>query len=109
MTAARLDSAGSLIEVVFDAVSCPAPGYNLLYGSLANVATSTLDGGVCGIGAGNFQWTSVPAGDLFFLVVGFDGNDTESRWGDATIGERNGLTASGECGASLKNISTSCP
>jgi hypothetical protein len=73
------------------------------------VATSTLDGSACGIGAGSFEWVGVPSGDLFFLAVGFDGGEVESRWGDGVSGERNGLAASGECGAMLKNISLTCP
>jgi hypothetical protein len=109
LTAARLDTAGTQIDIVFDATSCPAPGHNLLYGALSNVATGALDGSACGIGSGSYTWSAVPAGDLFFLVVGFDGNDVESRWGDSAFGERNGLTASGECGASLKNVALTCP
>ena len=63
-----------------------------------------------GHSAGNFQWTGVPAGNLFFLVVGTDGAGTESGWGfDSNIIERNGTSASGECGVVTKDASNSCP
>ena len=52
----------------------------------------------------------VPAGDLFFLVVGTDGAGTESSWGvDSLPSERNGMIHSGECSTISKEISTSCP
>jgi len=52
----------------------------------------------------------VPAGNLFFLVVGTDGAGTESSWGVTSVfGERSGLVPSGECGIAAKDISGSCP
>jgi len=109
LMATRLDAAGATIGVAWDATTCPATSYNVLYGDLAGVATHTLDGAVCDIGAGSFEWNAVPAGNLFFLVVGFDGTSTEGSWGQATAGERNGLTPSGRCSASLKNVASTCP
>jgi hypothetical protein len=109
LTAVRLDAQGETIAVTWDATSCPAPSYNLLYGDLASVAGHAFSGSACGIGAGSFQWNAVPAGDLFFLVVGFDGVETESAWGAATDGERGGLTPSGQCSATLKNLVGACP
>ena len=109
LAAARLDPQAGTIAVTWDATSCPAASYNLLYGSLAAVSSYVLDGAACDIGTGTFQWSSVPAADLFFLVVGFDGTATESSWGAGTLGERNGLTPSGQCSASLKNIASTCP
>ena len=52
----------------------------------------------------------MPAGDLYFLVVGHDGAETESSWGlDSELGERNGLTPSGECGTVVKDPTGTCP
>jgi hypothetical protein len=99
------------MEVTWDVSSCTASGYNLLYGDLTGLATYTLDGSVCSIGtSGTYSWSGVPAGNLYFLVVGTDGGGTESSWGlDGASTERNGMTPSGECSVAVKDISTYCP
>ena len=109
LTASRLNAAGTSIDVVFDAASCPATAYNLLHGDLADVATYVLGGAECGVGAGSFTWNGVPGANLFFLVVGTDGADTESAWGSGQFGERNGLAPSGLCVVTAKDLSASCP
>ena len=70
-----------------------------------------LPGSECSIGTGgSFDWNAVPAGDLFFLVVGHDGAGTESSWGlDGAFVERNGFTPSGECATVAKDPTGSCP
>jgi hypothetical protein len=107
----RTTPVGDVIDVSWDAGTCPASSYNLLYGDLADVDQMTVSGSECSLGtSGSFTWNAVPAGDLFFLVVGTDGASTEGGWGlDDFGGERNGLNASGECGMSLKDASQSCP
>jgi hypothetical protein len=107
----RLTPAGDSIAVTWDAASCTATEYNLLFGDLSNVSSHTLAGSECSIGtSGSHTWTAVPGGDLFFLVVGTDGSGTEGSWGDQSLlGERNGLTPSGECGTVAKEISGACP
>jgi hypothetical protein len=109
--ASRATPAGDVIDVDWDTASCTAVGYNLVYGDLANVSTYALAGSECSLGtAGTYNWSAVPAGDLFFLVIGTDGAATESSWGaDSQFGERNGLTPSGQCGTVSKDISGSCP
>ena len=103
------DGTGDTLEVTWDA-SCSATGYNLIYGDLGNVATYALSGSACGIGtSGAYTWAGVPAGDLYFLVVGTDGAGVESSWGFSSGGERNGLTDSAQCGVTLKNPSGTCP
>lgn len=88
---------------------CGAAEYHLLYGDLANVATTALDGAACGVGAtGSYDWSAAPAGDAFFLIVGGDGADVESSWGEGTYGERNGLAPSPFCGAVYKNVTAVC-
>jgi hypothetical protein len=53
----------------------------------------------------------VPAGSLFFLVVGTDASGIyESSWGTASSGaERHGFAASFECLATTKVVSSDCP
>jgi hypothetical protein len=85
-----------------------AASANILYGPLAQVSTYGLLGSICAV-ASPAAWDGVPAGDLWFLLVSDDGLGTESTWGQATGGERNGLTASGECGTSTKDVWGTCP
>jgi hypothetical protein len=82
----------------------------LLYGDLGNVSTYALQGSVCGLGSGgSFSWGSLPAGNLYFLVVPTDGTVTEGSWGlTGTSAERNGLGASNLCGVSVKNPTNIC-
>ena len=107
----RVTPNGDVIDVSWDVTSCTASDYNLLYGDLANVSSYALSGGECAIGAaGTYMWNSVPSGDLYFLIVGTDGSDTESSWGvNSFVGERNGMIPSGMCSTVTKDISTSCP
>jgi hypothetical protein len=109
LLADRLSPDGDVIQVSWDSASCPADGYNLLFGDLSALSSATLSGSVCAVGSsGGFLWSPAPEGDLFFLLVGTDGLETESSWGKSSLGERNGLTASGECGVTMKNISNVC-
>ncbi|HEX5044141.1 MAG TPA: proprotein convertase P-domain-containing protein [Candidatus Polarisedimenticolaceae bacterium] len=109
MTASRLDA--SSIHLGWDAAGCPTPNYHLLYGPLATVASYTVSGGVCGLGPlGSYDWSGVPAGDLWFVVVGDDAAGTEGSWGQASGGaERGGTTASGQCGFTLRSNGGTCP
>ena len=50
-----------------------------------------------------------PARDLWFVLIADDGLGAESSWGLATEGERNGATASGTCGSTVKDLSETCP
>lgn len=113
LTAVRASPAGDEIEVSFDATSCTASvDYNLVYGMLESVGTYELDGAECGIGlSGTDLWQGVPAGNLYFLVVGVDATGIyESGWGEDSAGEeRNGTTASFRCGANVKVTTLSCP
>jgi len=103
---AAVDGAG--LDVSFDA-SCGATEYNLLYGDLSDVSSLSLSGSECSIGtSGTFDWTVAPAGNLFFIVVGTDDSGTESSWGPNSLGERNGLTPSGECAVTTKEITNVC-
>jgi hypothetical protein len=111
LTGERLAIGGDTIGLTWDAGSCPAAEYNLLYGDLASVSTLTLSGSECSLGTGGgFTWNDVPAGSLFFIVVSDDAVGTEGSWGrDGYGGERNAYTPSGECGVSYKETSNSCP
>jgi hypothetical protein len=111
MRGRRLTAPGDALQVTWDAVSCPAADYALLYGSLASVSTYAVDGAVCSLGtSGAATWSEVPAGSLFFVMVGTDGAGLESSWGSDSAGrERHGSTPSGLCGTTAKDASATCP
>ncbi len=87
---------------------CSPASTKILYGPLDQVATYGIAGAACAI-ANPEVWGSVPAGDLWFVLVGEDGLGLESSWGQASGGERGGLAASGTCGSSAKDLAGSCP
>ena len=100
---------GTDLDLSWDAATCGASEYNVLYGDLANVGSYAIDGAACNVGNGSFSWTSPPSGNLFFLLVGADGSGTESSWGtNSGLGERNGGVASGECGNAQKDETNIC-
>jgi len=108
LTASRVNA--TTLDVAWDAASCTSTNYELLYGNLASLPSYTLLGSVCGLGtSGSATWSSVPAGDLWFLVTGVDGTGTEASWGPSTAGERNGGSASGQCGNGSRNNGATCP
>jgi hypothetical protein len=54
-------------------MTCAAFDHNLLFGNLVDVSSRNLQGADCNLGTtGNYDWSSVPGGSLFFLVVGVD-------------------------------------
>jgi len=107
MLAERTTADGSEITMTWDDTCSPASA-KILYGPLAQVASYTIDGAVCGI-SNPASWTAVPAGDLWFVVVSGDGAVVEGSWGSSSNGERNGLTDSGTCGAVTKDLTGTCP
>jgi len=107
----RASLAGDLLDLSWDAATCGSTEYDLIYGDLADVATTTISGSECGLpSSGSFSWNGVPAGSLFFMIVGTDGSGIEGGWGTDHLGaERGGWISSGECGNSVKDASNSCP
>jgi len=111
LTAERITPSGDEVDVFWDATSCPADDYNLIYGFLSDVSTYVTQGGECLIGTSEtHNWLSVPAQDLWFVIVGTDGTGTESSWGtDGDGAERNGPTPSGQCSVTAKDTTQTCP
>ena len=111
MRASRANPSGTDINLQWDTATCTAQDYNVLYGSLANVASYALDGSACALGtSGLAAWNAVPAGNLWFVVTAQNGSGIESSWGRASSGaERNGMNASGQCGNASRNNGGTCP
>jgi hypothetical protein len=111
MTASATDASGSALTIAWDATSCPAAGYRLLHGPLAQVGSYVVDGAVCDLGpTGQAQWLGVPDGNLWFVVVATDGSAVEGSWGQNAAGEpRAGNAVSGTCGAASRVNVATCP
>ena len=111
MTGSRADASGSTIDVTWDVATCSSADHHILYGELANVASAAVTGASCDLGtSGATTWTGVPAGDLWFVVVGDDDATTEGSWGTGAAGAQRGSgVASGQCGLTAKDDSGVCP
>jgi hypothetical protein len=111
MTGSRADATGSTIDVTWDVATCSSADHHILYGDLASVASTTVSGAACDLGTtGSASWSGVPAGDLWFVVVGDDNATTEGTWGtDGNGAERGGGTASGQCTVVTRDNSGVCP
>ena len=111
MTCSRGVPDGSAIDLRWDTSTCTGQNYNVLYGSLGNLASYALDGAGCALGTvGQATWNGVPAGDLWFVIASQNGSGAEGSWGTASGGaERNGTIASGQCGNTSRINAGSCP
>jgi len=111
MGAARMVADGSQIDLSWDVSTCTATEYHAVYGPLSGVSTYSLTGAQCGLGiTGSYSWTSTPAGDLWFSIVGGDGAGKEGTWGyDDALVHRSGTTSSGSCSATARDNSGTCP
>jgi hypothetical protein len=82
---------------------------NLLYGPLDQISSYTVTGAECTVSQPAL-WSSLPAGDIWFLMVGESRSNLESSWGWSSYdGERNGFIGSGQCGTTFKNPAGTCP
>jgi hypothetical protein len=111
MKGSRADAAGSAIDLTWDVATCSSADHHILYGDLANVATASVSGAICDLGTtGATSWAGVPAGDLWFVIVGDDNAATEGSWGTNGSGAQLGLgSASGQCGLTARDDSGVCP
>jgi hypothetical protein len=112
MKASRVIDDGSTISVTWDVAACAAKGYHTIFGPLSGVSTYQTSGGRCGMGvSGSSTWSSVPAGDLWFVVAADDNASTEGTWGNRTVGglAMNNATPSGVCGMVNRINLATCP
>jgi len=110
MKAGRANPAGTSINLTWDVTTCSSTNHEVLYGNLATVATYAVSGSSCALGtSGTATWSGVPAGNLWFVVVGTNGSGTEGSWGTGAAGQRGGGTASGQCGNAGRDNTGTCP
>jgi hypothetical protein len=112
MTCQRSATASDQIRLFWDPLLCGgSTDYNLIVGNLSDVSDYTLQSAECAIGSlGAYNWSGVPAGDLYFLLVGVHECPIyESSWGTNSLGaERNGSVPSNLCGVTTKISAVSC-
>ena len=100
----------STLHLTWDVGTCAPANNHLLYGTLSSVSSLTVSGAACGLGPlGSYEWLSVPAGSLWFVVASDDAATKEGSWGTNTSGQRKGTTASGLCGFTTRDNSGTCP
>lgn len=111
MRATRGAIGGEAIDVQWDVVTCTGADYHLLYGPLAGVSSYTLAGAACDLGpTGVYHWSSVPPGDLWYVVAADDNGVTEGSWGtDSSGAHRGGDTPSGRCAVTARDNTGTCP
>ncbi len=111
MKAFRTDGTGASINLKWDVATCSSSDHHLLYGDLATVSSSAISGGACNLGtSGTNIWAGVPAGNVWFTIVGDDDATTEGSWGTLGSGaQRGGVTVSGQCGMIARDNSGTCP
>jgi hypothetical protein len=99
------------IDLTWDVSGCAPAGHHVVYGALSGLPSYQVAGGVCGIGStGSFSWAGVPAGDLWFVVVGDNGLTTEGLWATTSSGgPMNATTPSLTCGMTNRINLTACP
>jgi hypothetical protein len=107
MTASRAAS-GTDIDLAWDATSCPALGYNVFYGNLADVASYAYTGSTCELGTSGTATFAAPEGDLFFVVVAQNGG-FEGAHGFDGDGLPRPASSGGSCGANAQIRSDRCP
>ncbi len=98
------------LPVTWDVATCPAQGYHLLFGALADVSAYSLAGSECGLSvSGSDTWFGSASANVWFVIVPDDASVVEGSWGNSTSGIRNGATPSNECGLGLRDNSGTCP
>jgi hypothetical protein len=111
MKASRTDGTGASINLKWDVATCSSTDHHLIYGDLATVASAAITGTACNLGtSGTNIWAGVPAGSVWFVIIGDDDATTEGSWGTSTGGaQRGGTTVSAQCGMTARDNSGTCP
>lgn len=109
LRASRMNANGTSVRVIWDAVSCPAPEYNLYVGPLSGVSSYGYDDwNHCILGTSGQSTLTLAPGDLFFVVVPVSGS-IEGSHGRTGAGAERPAIGSGHCGIVAKETSGTCP
>jgi len=107
MTVERRASGTDLV-VHWDALTCTADDYNLLFGDLALVSSLPISGAVCGLGTTGEAVFTPPVGSIFFLVAAENADGIEGGHGYASDGSPRPSNAIGLCGVVGQSLDGSC-
>ncbi|MBN2382670.1 hypothetical protein JXQ70_07295 [bacterium] len=102
----KISDSSSALLIEWDD-QCSPLNTNIIYGPLNGFDTYAITDAVCGID--NPETWTPPDSNLWFVLVSDNDLGTESSWGQATSGERNGSIASNTCANTLKDLTGTCP
>jgi len=100
---------GANIDVTWDATTCTADEYHLLYGDFANVATLDYAGASCNLGTTGATTFAPPPGSIFWVVAAADVSNVEGAHGFDGEGAPRNASAGGLCGLTAQVKGASCP
>ena len=84
--------------------------YNLYFGDISGLSSYAYTGSACALGASGAATAPMPAGSVFFYVVGTDGAGTESANGWDSSGAAVSATGVGvACSITTQDIFAGCP
>lgn len=98
---------GGLVRLEWDVLSCPGPGYHLVWYDLTGVASYTITDLECAAGATGEWVGQPPSGPVGVVVVPDDLGDVEGSHGLASGGAERSSTAT-DCGFLAKNTDGVC-
>ncbi len=105
----RVDKASaSALTVQWDATTCPAAGYHLVWYDLDALAAYPIVAEDCAVGISGSWSGAAPAGNVALIVVADDGAAVEGSHGVDAAGFERG-SASAVCGHTIKLADGACP
>lgn len=116
MRVSKIDASGNTLRLLWDGDVCTGDcDHHVVHGVTSGLPGLSLTSSAnqCTIGSSPYMWSSVPNPSpepfLWFLVVADDCAATEGSWGQDSEGsERNGASASGQCGITDKDLQNVC-
>ena len=104
----QVTASGGNLALSWDATQCPPTAVNVYWGNLGNFAS--FAGGFCGLASSGSTTLSLP-NNVWFLVAGTNGSNTDGSWSrDAAGNEKSYTGASAACPAITQHITNyNCP
>ena len=98
----------NLVDVTWDATSCPAIDYNIYYGDLGGF--DVVVGGICDLGTTGAATVTIPGNATWWVIDGQDGEDFVGSHGrDSTGAERILVNWDLTCAQTQLDLTGTCP
>jgi hypothetical protein len=98
----------NLVDVTWDATSCPAADYNIYYGDLGG--GDVVVGGICNLGTTGATTVTIPGNATWWVIDGQDGGDVVGSHGrDSTGAERILVNWDLTCAQTQLDLTGTCP